>query len=258
MYRRIGSAFLCLLALPLLAAAQSTPPASILPGLVRIDLDPRAVSFLPIHTEALTDGLCDGTLGVSYQGTLSPRGECDVSVSTPTNMDLYTLGNVTAGGTQRVGVQPAGPATWYASAPVATPCGLWTVSMIFNPKTQPVSSLDLEPSALGTSGTNPAQGVFAGVLKIAVLYRFVNPDKGITLELPAVVPLELSGHWAAAPNIPGVSLGDGVSNLLLFAGVAGGEWSIAPACGTWADSSCPVCAVSPAPPLALLNQCLQP
>jgi hypothetical protein len=258
MYRRIGFAFLSLLALPLLAAAQAAPPPSIRPGLVRIDLDPTAVSFLPLYAEMLSDGLCAGDLAASWPGTLSPRGECDVSVSTPTNMDLYTLGNTTAGGSQRVAVQPVGPATWYASAPVATPCGLWTVSMIFNPKTQPVSSLDLEPSALGTSGTNPAQGVFAGVLKIAVLYRFVNQDKGTTLELPAVVPLELSGHWAVAPDTPGVSLGTGVSNLLLFAGVTGGEWSIAPNCGTWADSSCPVCAVSPAPPLALLNQCLQP
>ncbi len=201
MCRRIGFALLCLLALPFLAAAQPPPPPSILPGLVRIDLDPRTVSFLPLYAETLSDGLCAGDLATSWPGMLSPRGECDVSVSTPTNMDLYTLGNVAGAGTQRVGVQPVSPATWYASAPVATPCGFWQVSMRLDPgKRQPVSSLDLEAPDLTPPGASPAQGVFAGVVKLAVRYLFVNPDKGTSLELPAVVSLELSGHWTTLPD----------------------------------------------------------
>ncbi len=93
--------------------------------------------------------------------------------------------------------------------------------MILEPDAaQPASELDLETSGV-TSEENPAQGVFAGVVKLAVRYRFVNRTKSASYELPAVVSLELSGHWAAVPE-GGPSLGPGASNLALFTGISGG------------------------------------
>ncbi len=98
---------------------------------------------------------------------------------------------------------------------------------------QPASDLALQPSP-----ADPAQGVFAGVAQLAVRYRFVNRQHGTTLELPAVLPLELAGHWAVDPL---AEPGSEASNLLPYAGVVGGAVSPFPGCGTWGGTRCHVC-----------------
>ena len=104
------------------------------------------------------------------------------------------------------------------------------------PESQPVSTLTLRASA-----SDPKQGVFAGVVQLAVRYQFANRTEETSFEQPAVVPLELTGHWAIAPE-GGPNLGEGASNLVLFAGVIDKNLESHPACGTWGDRRhCPLC-----------------
>lgn|GEM_PF-2440904 len=236
---------LCLLGLPSspLAAQPGAVPPVIQTGSVDVVLDPAAVSFLPIDGEELRASLCSGRPPVNHWGTLAPRGECNVSVAPPPDFPVEVDSAVQRGSSIRVFLHPGGAEIWRGSAPVDTPCGLWDLSLIVDSDAaQPASELDLETSGV-TSEESPAQGVFAGVMKLAVRYRFFNRAKGAFLELPTVVSLELSGHWAAAPA--GTSLGPGASNLTLFTGVSGGvsggQWASAPACGTWGGTRCQVC-----------------
>jgi hypothetical protein len=241
---------LCLLGLlvsPLTAAAQpgTSPTPVIQTGSLKVALDPAAVSFLPIDSEEMRASLCSSRPHPTDWGTLAPRGECNVSVAPPPDIPLNVDGAVPQGSSVRVSLHPGSGEIWHGGGPVDTACGLWDLSMIVDPDAaQPASELNLE-----ISGDNPAQGVFAGVVKLAVRYRFVNRTKGATHDLPAVVSLELSGHWAAVPE-GGPSLGPGVSNLMLFTGVSGdvsgGQWAGAPACVTWGGTRCPVC-FTPAP-----------
>jgi len=235
---------LCLLGLlasPLVAQPGSSPSPFIRTGSLKIAIDPAAVSFLPIDTEELRARLCSGRPAVDNWGAISPRGECNVSVAPPPNIDLYVDGVTPDGSSSRIALHSGGSTLWPGSAPVDTPCGLWDVCWVLEPDAaQPASELALE-----TAGEEPAQGVFAGVVQLAVRYRFVNRGKKTSYELPAVVSLELSGHWAAVPA-GGTSLGPGISNLLLFTGVSGGQWASAPACGTWGGTRCPVC-LTPGP-----------
>lgn len=234
---------LCLLGLlasPLAAQPGSSPSPVIRTGSLKIAIDPAAVSFLPIDSEELRTRLCSGRPTVDNWGALTPRGECNVSVAPPPDIPLYVDSVFPRGSSLGVSLHPGGAEIWRGSAPVDTPCGLWDLSLTVDPDSaQPASELDLE-----TSGESPAQGVFAGVMKLAVHYRFFNRTKGASYELPAVVALELSGHWGAVPE-GGPSLGPGVSNLMLFTGVSGdvsgGQWASAPACGTWGGTRCQVC-----------------
>lgn len=244
----------CLLAVlapraPLAAETGGAAPV-LRPGRVTITADPEALSFLPLDSTGLRQNLCSGLLLVDEWGTISPRGDCNLSVAPPPGIDLFLDGITPSGASWRVSVQPAGPSSWPAGSPVDTPCGRWDVSMELDPDptAQPVSHLSLDPS-----GTDPAQGVFSGVVKLAVRYRFVNAAKGISREVPAVVPLELSGHWSAIPaGAP--SLGDDASNVVLFAGFFDAHWSGIPSCGTWGGRVCPAC-FSPGPDvLDTLNQ----
>jgi len=237
----------CLCLLGLLASPLAAQPGAVPPvlqtGSLKVALDPAAASFLPIDSEELRARLCSGRPTVDPWGALTPRGECNVSVAPPPDIPLYVDSVFSRGSSLQVSLHPGGAEIWRGSAPVDTPCGLWDLSLIVEPDaTQPASELDLETSGV-TSGESPAQGVFAGVVALAVRYRFVNRTKGAFFELPAVVSLELSGHWAAAPA--GTSLGPGVSNLMLFTGVSGGasggQWAGFPACGTWGGTRCPVC-----------------
>jgi hypothetical protein len=237
---RIAFLILCLLAPPLLAATSSTAPL-VRAGRVEVDADPAALSFLPVDTGVLKDILCSGSPSVHDWDTVTPRGECDLSVSPPPRLGFFASDSRPGDGSLQVSLQPAGWDVWLGSAPVDTACGLWEVSMILDSgKEQPVSQLALAPSPI-----DPAQGVFAGEAQLAVRYRFVDRDLGTSLEIPAMLSLELSGHWAAVPA-DGPSLGDGVSNLVLYAGAAGGEWSAFPTCGTWGGTRCPVC-LTPGP-----------
>lgn len=222
-------------------AGPGSAPLAIRPGRTSVNLDPAGLSFLPVDSSALRLNLCSGHLTATDSGTISPRGECDLVVAPPPGIDFFVDGFTPDGSSSRVSVQPTGSSSWPANSPVDTPCGLWAVSMELDPgAAQPVSGLVLE-----RSGSDPSQGVFASVVKLAVRYRFVNSAKGISYELPAVVPLELSGHWAAVPE-DGPGLEDGASNLVLFVTVSRGQWTGAPACGSWARGQCPVCAtVSP-------------
>lgn len=237
---RFALPLLCLLSTPISAASE--PAAAVLrAGTVEIVHDPAAVSFLPVDSEALKSLLCNGFPPNGDWAKLSPRGECDLTVDPPGKMFLVTGGGTSIGSAARVSVQPTSWDAWHGSAPVATSCGLWDVAVELDPKrTQPVSELALEPSAM-----DPAQGVFAGTLRLAALYRFANRDKATVTELPAALSLELSGHWALAPEgAPG--LGDGASNLVLFAGIAAGQGFAAPSCATWGGLRCKVC-LQPAP-----------
>jgi len=249
---RIGLCFLCLLVAPLLAAAQTEEPF-LRAGSLEIAVDPDAASFLPVSSDDLKDGLCLGVIGsVGDKPTITPRGECDISVQPPPRLGLFTDGTPTSGGSLQVTVQLASLSTTQASTPIVTSCGLWDVFMGIDPGTaQPVSQLALE-----SSGADPAQGVFAGEMKLAVRFRFVNRDDGRSFELPAKLPLELAGHWAAAG--PGADLGDGASNLVLFAGVYGGVWSAVANSATWGGRHCPFQAEPPPPVLETLNQSIDP
>jgi hypothetical protein len=211
-------------------------------GTLSFDLDPTALSFLDIDSAALGgDSLCRGLVAVDVWGGVAPRGECDLSVGTPPPIDLYVDDGVPNSGTLRVAAQPTGSTVLPGSVPISTPCGLWDVSLVLGPGvSQPVSQLVLTPD-----GTDPAQGVFAGVLKLSGHYHFANRDKKTILDVPTVASLDLSGHWAAIPE-GGPSLGPGTSNLVLFSRVLHGEWSSVPTCdGTWGSGSCHVCATAP-------------
>ncbi len=233
---RIVLSILFLLASPLFAATSSTGPL-VHAGMVEVDADAKALSFLPVDTGAVGAILCSG--GPLHDwGPVTPRGECDLSVS-PSRLG-FTVDDSKAGdGLVRVPIQASGWEAWQGSSPVASECGLWDVSMVLDPgREQPVSELALEPSP-----ADPAQGVFAGEVRLALLFRFTNRDLGTSLEVPIDLPLELSGHWTTAPD--GTAPGPGMSNLVLFAGKAGGEVSPFSTCGTWGNLRCPVCLTSP-------------
>lgn len=224
-----------LLASPLVAQTDPTAPL-IHAGILEVTGDPSTVSYLPLDASLLKDKLCSGD-SPSHWGTLSPRGECDLTVSPPRLGFFGDDSTVLAGsvvGSIHVSLQAASSDAWTVSAPFSTGCGLWDISMVLDSsQEQPASDLALQPSP-----ADPAQGVFAGVAQLAVRFRFVNRDHGTTLELPATIPLELSGHWAADPS---AQPGSEASNLLLYAGAVDGEVSPFPACGTWGGTRCHVC-----------------
>lgn len=248
---RFGLPFLFLFATPLFAGVGAAAPV-LRPGSLKIAVDPAAVSFLPIDAETLKLNLCSGLPPDDWDDPLSPRAECDLSVSPPPGITLF-VDAFAVGGNWRVSLKPERSTAWKGSAPVATSCGLWDVSMGLDPdKTQPVSELALERSA-----ADPAQGVFSGVVKLAVRYRFVNRDDDTSYELPTVVPLELSGHWAAVPA-DGPSLGATASNLVLYAGVVDGVWQSFTSCGTWGGTRCAACFNPPPDVLDTLSPSLHP
>jgi hypothetical protein len=245
----IGLFPLCLLATPL--AAVETP--FLRAGTLAIAGDPALDSFLPVSVDDLKDGLCLGVVGsVGEKPPITPRGECEISVQPPPRLGFFTDGAPSRGSSLQVSVQPASFATVQASAPVATSCGLWDVFLGIDPdQVQPVSALALE-----TSAADSAQGVFAGEVKVAVRFHFANRDDGRSFDLAALLPVELAGHWAADGS--GTDLGEGASNLVLFAGVYGGRWSAAPSSATWGIRHCPIQAVPPPDVLETLNPSVDP
>jgi hypothetical protein len=236
----IGLSLLFLLAPPLAAQGGAVTPL-VHAGSLEVEVDPATVSFLPVDSGTLAGNLCSGKPPGHWPGTLTPRGECDLSVSPAPRIGFFARDSVADGtsavpGSVRVSLQPASWEVWTGTLPVSTPCGLWDVSMSLDTEQeQPVSELALEPSPGLT-----AQGVFAGVTNAAVLYRFVERSHGTTLELPAVLPLELAGHWAAVPPEISGTLGDDASNLLLFAGTSGGSWTSFATSATWGGTGCHV------------------
>lgn len=252
----IGLPIFLLLAAP--PASAGEPETLVRAGRLEIDLDPEAVSFLPIDLEKLQARLCEGNLPDTGE-PLDPTGECVLSVSPSPFLVLVVdevsplmapvVGDVgPLGGALRAAVQLRDLTPWLGSEPITTDCGLWDVSMVLDPDAaQPLSELALEPSV-----ADPPQGAFAGVVKLAVRYRFANRDTGISSELPTLRSLELAGHWAAIPEgDPGLT--DGASNLRLFAGFFAGEWLDVPACGAWGGLRCPVCLRPPPEALERLN-----
>jgi hypothetical protein len=245
---------LSLLATPLLAASEPAAPV-IRAGSLKIIVDPTAASVLPVDSTALRKLLCSGV--PSGWLPLSASGECDLAVYPkslpPPGLDLDVGEIKAADGHLRIAVQPTGWEPWRASAPLATECGLWDIAVDLDPlKPQPVSALALEPSV-----ADPNQGVFAGAVQLAALYRFTRLDPADSIELPAKLSLELSGHWAAVPE-GGPSLGEGASNLVLFAGTFGDQWFAAPACVTWGGLPCEVCLAPPMEVLETLGSGFQP
>lgn len=251
--------WLAVVAIPFAAAADPVVDPVAAPllrtGSLEIALDPDAVSVLPIDSGELRSGLCNGLVLVDGVGTISPRGECDLVVSPPPGLGLYLEDTkALAGGSWRVSLQAESgkSGVWKASGSVSTSCGLWEVSMALDPdRTQPVSELALEPSA-----ADPTQGVFAGALKLAVRYRFDNQGRVPDIELPATVSIDLSGHWMAIPE-DGPSLGEGASNLVLFAGTFVDRTAGVPSCVNWGGVRCEIC-FEPAPDVIRALETLNP
>jgi hypothetical protein len=227
---------LCLgLLAPSLAAAATEPAAPLVrPGSLQIALGAAGTSTLPLDSAALAYSLCNDLLGEDGNGRISARGECDLSVGSP-KMGWEVEWIEGQGASFAVWMRPVSSERWKGK-PLSTTCGLWDISLDLDPKPQPLSRLALEASPVA----GPVQGVFAGVMQLAVRFHFVLRDKGKAYELPAQLPLELKGHWAAVPE-GGPSLGEGASNLVLYAGVAGGQWASFPDCGTWGGTLCHVC-----------------
>ena len=230
----------CLLALPLSAAGDDL---SLHAGTIEIALDPGARSFLPIDTPALKELLCTG-FSVSGVGPIAPRGECDLTVQVPSGIGVLAAGDPmrTDNGPWQVPVHFSALDPWEGSAPVATACGLWDVSLGLDPESeQPVSTLVLTASA-----ETPGQGAFAGVIDLAALYRFVSRTSGASLEVPARLSLDLAGQWTTLPpGTPG--LADTASNLALFTMDVQGKRFPAPACGVWSTTRCAVCLTAEPP-----------
>jgi hypothetical protein len=244
---QIGFFFFCLLAAPLLAAAGPDVPF-IRPGALEIAFDPRETSFLPVDTEALRQGLCTGFHGLDGQRPpITPAGECEMIVHSPPRLGLFTRGTPVRGSAHVI-IYPTSLPAWEGDTEIVTSCGVWSVSMALDPnETQPASELALEPSTEDSS-----QGVFAGVVQLAVLFHVADRTGGISLDLPAVIPLDLAGRWAAVPeDDPSLSgVADDASNLVLFAGLFDGTWSIVPGQATWGSRPC---SVHPLPPSSLLD-----
>lgn len=248
---RTGLPILCLLsgllATPILAtptAAGGSAPA-VHAGTLSLDVAPGLPSFLPVDTGTLAATLCGGT-PVSFQSSIGPRGECNLSVGPPPRIDLSAGEGRMADGALHVPLVATASTAWQGSVLLSTPCGDWEVSLNLDPaQPQPVSELVLQPSA-----ADPAQGVFAGELRLAVRYHFFNRTKGTTVEAPAVAPLELSGHWSLVPDGgdgSAAELPPGVSNLELFSGVFGGASTPVASCGSsWGGGDCHVC-LTPSP-----------
>jgi hypothetical protein len=215
------------------------PPPAIHAGSLAIDVDPTFPSFLPMDGGTLSATLCSGAVPLTVQGSISPRAECNVSVGgPPPRIDLSAEEGRLGDGVIQVAVQPTASSAWEGGLLISTPCGAWSVSLNLDPGVrQPASELLLQPAL-----ADPAQGVFAGELRLAVRYRFVNQDKGTRFEVPAVVPLELAGHWSVFPADGVAALAPGTSNLALFAGKGDGETSPLPSCGpSWPGVGCHVC-----------------
>lgn len=223
----------CLLAFTLPAAAAEPAAPLLHPGTVRLALDAAGTSTLPLDSAALAYHLCNDILGDDDFGGISARGECDLSVGSP-KLDLEVQGIEYQISSLGVWLQPAGPQRWKGK-PLSTSCGVWDIAMDLDRK-QPLSRLALEVSPV----SGPAQGVFAGVVDLAVRFRFVLRDKGTLREVPAKLPLELKGHWAAVPadGSSGPKLPEGASNLVLYSAVANGNWAPAPDDATWGNTFC--------------------
>jgi hypothetical protein len=245
---RIRLPILCLLsallAAPILATAAvagGSEPA-VHAGTLALDVTPGLPSFLPVDTGTLAATLCGGT-PVSFQSSIGPRGECNLSVGPPPRIDFSAGEGRASDGAIQVSLTATASGAWQGSALLTTPCGDWEMSLDLDPAArQPISDLVLQPSA-----SDPAQGVFAGEVRLAVRYHLFNRTKGTTVEAPAVVPLELSGHWSIVPEGSAAELPPGASNLELFSGVFAGASTPIASCGpSWGGGACHVC-LTPAP-----------
>jgi hypothetical protein len=246
---RTGLPILCLLSFLLATLILPTSAAAGDPavhaGALSVVVVPGLPSFLPVDTGTLAATLCGGT-PVSFPSVIGPRGECNLSVGPPPRIDLAAGdGRPDGDGAIHVPLVATASTAWQGSALLSTPCGDWEVSLDLDPAArQPVSDLVLQPSS-----ADPAQGVFAGEVRLAVRYHFFNRTKGSAVEAPAVVPLELSGHWSVVPEGSAAELPPGISNLELFSGVFAGASTPVASCGpSWGGGDCHVC-LTPAPTL---------
>ncbi len=246
MRHRTGLTILCLLSfllpiIPILATPAAADDPAVHAGALSFAVAPGLPSFLPVDTGTLSATLCGG-MTVGFPSVIGPRGECNLSVGPPPRIDLSAGdGRPDGDGAIHVPLAVTASTAWQGSALLTTPCGDWEVSLDLDPAArQPVSDLVLQPSA-----GDPSQGVFAGEVRLAMRYHLYNRTKGTTVEAPAVVPLELSGHWSVTPE--GTELPSGASNLGLFAAAFDGESTPVPSCGpSWGGGACHVC-LTPAP-----------
>ena len=227
----------------MLATPAAADDPAVHAGAISLAVAPGLPSFLPVDTGTLAATLCGGT-PVGFPSVIGPRAECNLAVGPPPRIDLAAGEGRVGDGTILVSLAATASTAWQGSALLTSPCGDWEVSLNLDPAArQPVSDLVLQPSA-----DDPAQGVFAGEVRLAMRYHFYNRTKGSAVEAPAVVPLELSGHWSVAPEGTAlVSGASGASNLALFAAAFDGESAPVPSCGpSWGGGSCHVC-LTPAP-----------
>jgi hypothetical protein len=93
------------------------------------------------------------------------------------------------------------------------PCGRFQYEIEIDPSAlQPDSVMALDPGS-----TDPAEGPFTGILRLAVQARFVSLDLGVPAVIPVPLELKLEGRWSTTPPQP---VFDPLSNLTLTLGIA--------------------------------------
>ena len=238
------TAVLCCLAL--LSAASPAAADGASAGRIALAAAQPGGVALAIDLDALAQELCTGGLP-----TLRTSAECGLTVNNfpidPNGQEHQTSLGLRSGeprtaGDGRVSVEVTPSALELAGTTLLrTPCGVWQYSLQLDPAAvQRPAPLTLHPAA-----KHPAQGMFAGVIEMEAVLHLVpldaygQPDESAAIDLPFGFTLQLAGAWATAPDpLPDPESSD----LLLFAGFAGGIWRPRPGCewtifdGVWCES----------------------
>jgi len=231
------TAVLCCLAI--LSAASPAAADGPTPGRIALAVARPGGLALAIDLDALAYELCNGGLPTP---NLRASAECGLTAGNHrSGIDLRS-GEATIAKDGRASVEVTPSALELAGTTLLrTPCGLWQYSL----QLDPVADQKPAPLTLHPVTSRPAQGTFAGVIEVAALLHLVpldadgHPDESSAIDLPFGFTFQLAGAWAAAPG----SLPDPAdSDLLLFAGFAGGVWRPRPGCewtifdGVWCES----------------------
>jgi hypothetical protein len=236
------TAVLCCLAL-LSAASPAAAEGSSAGQIALAVAEPGGVA-LGIDLGALAQGLCAGglpALRASAECGLTAGNHRNDEQERSTSIGLWS-GEAKATWDGRFTVEVAASNLDLAGPTLETPCGdLWQYSVLLDPAAvQKPALLTLHPAV-----SQPAQGMFAGVIEVAAVLHLVpldadgHPDEHAAIDLPFDVLFQLAGAWGTAPA---PRPGSTDSNLLLFAGSAGGAWLSRPGCqwtvfdGVWCKS----------------------
>ncbi len=239
------TAVLCSFALLSGAPAAAPLSAQVSAGQIALGAAQQGGVALAIDLDALAQGLCTG----NGRPILRASAECSLTADNYPFEDKRARRGIGlkaseahADGEGRITVVVTPNALELAGTGLLrTPCGLWQYSLLLDPAAdQAAAPLTLHPAAKPA-----AEGMFAGVIEVAAVLHLVpldahgHPDESDAIDLPFDFTLQLAGAWATAPApLPGAA----DSNLLLFAGFAGGKWLSRPGCewttfdGVWCES----------------------